>query len=390
MAKTTKKATTNAKVLAGKKSKDKKKQTYGESVDAKVKVIKAPNLPYKPAALKKYKPRIGLIACGGITQSHLTAYRAAGFNVVALCDLIPDRIEARRGEFYPDAFTTTDYHEILDRKDIDVVDVATHPPERYPILKDAINAGKHVLSQKPFVIDLDKGEELCDLADKKGVKFAVNQNGRWAPNWSYLRQVVDRGMLGNVLGAHLAVHWNHNWIAGGPFDSVRHIILYDFAIHWFDIVTQFMQGRKATRVFASNTHAEGQTAKPNLLGQALIEYDGAQATLVFDASTPLGSKATTYLAGTEGSALSTGPGIGVQEVTVYTKKGHFTPALQGSWFPDGFRGTMAELLSSIEQDRTPQNNARANLESLAVCFAACKSADTGKPQTPGKVRKLVK
>ncbi len=384
MAKATKKATTNA------KSKGKTKKLYGESIDAVVKEIKAPNLPYKPARLKKYKPRIGLIACGGITQSHLTAYRAAGFNVVALCDLIPERIEARRAEFYPDAFTTTDYHEILDRKDIDVVDVATHPPERYPILKDAINAGKHVLSQKPFVIDLDKGVELCNLADKKGVKFAVNQNGRWSPNWSYLRQVVDRGMLGNVLGAHLTVHWNHNWIAGGPFDSVRHIVLYDFAIHWFDIVTQFMQGRKATRVFASNTHAEGQLAKPNLLGQALIEYDGAQASLVFDGSTPLGSKATTYLAGTLGSAVSVGPSISDQSVTVYTKKGHFTPKLDGAWFREGFQGTMAELLSSIEQDRTPQNNARANLESLAVCFAACKAADTGKPQIPGKVRKLVK
>jgi predicted dehydrogenase len=197
-------------------------------------------------------------------------------------------------------------------------------------------------------------------------------------------------MLGNVLGAHLSVHWNHNWIAGGPFDNVRHIILYDFAIHWFDIVTQFMQGRKATRVFASNTHAEGQKAKPNLLGQALIEYDGAQATLAFDASTPLGSQDRTYLAGTKGSAISVGTGLAKQTVTVYTPKGHFTPKLEGTWFPDGMLGSMAELLSSIEEDRVPQNNARANLASLAVCFAACKSADTGKPQIPGQVRKLVK
>jgi predicted dehydrogenase len=44
-----------------------------------------------------------------------------------------------------------------------------------------LRAKKHVLSQKPFVLDLDTGARLADLADEMGVKFAVNQNGRWAP-----------------------------------------------------------------------------------------------------------------------------------------------------------------------------------------------------------------
>ena len=51
---------------------------------------------------------------------------------------------------------------------------------------------------------------------------------------------------------------------------------------------------------------------------------------------------------------------------------------------------MAELLCAIEEDREPSNSARENLNSLALCFAAVKSADTGREQVPGKVRKMVR
>ncbi len=55
------------------------------------------------------------------------------------------------------------------------------------------------------------------------------------------------------------------------------------------------------------------------------------------------------------------------------------------WFPGGFAGTMLELLAAIEADREPSNSARDNLTSLALSFAACRSADTGEPQVPGRV-----
>ena len=93
--------------------------------------------------------------------------------MVALCDLDRAAAEKRAEDFFPDADIYTDYGELLARADIEVVDVATHPPQRPTILKAAMRAGKHVLSQKPFVLDLDVGQELVDLvmktlADAKG------------------------------------------------------------------------------------------------------------------------------------------------------------------------------------------------------------------------------
>jgi predicted dehydrogenase len=369
----------------------KKKSTYGVAVDSSKGKTDAPDLPYQPRNPKKYNPPIGLIACGGITQTHLTAYKSAGYNVVALCDLKIDRAIARQKEFYPDAKVYTDYRELLKRDDIEVVDIATHPPERVPLIRDAIAAGKHVLSQKPFVVNLDTGEKLVEQADKKGVTLAVNQNGRWCPHFAYMRLAVAKGLIGDVLGVHMGVHWNHNWIAGHPvFDKVYHIILYDFAIHWFDMVNCLVPNKKATKVYASLSKAAGQKAKPPLLGQAIIEFDGAQASLQFDGANVFGEWNRNIVVGTKGSIRAEGGEMGIQPITLSTAKGVATKKLEGNWFPGGFHGTMGELLSSIEQKRMPYNHASSVIRSLELCFAAVKSAETGKPQIPGQVRTFSK
>ena len=208
------------------------------------------DVDYRPRDPQKYNPPIALVGCGGITEYHLSAYQTAGYDVVALCDLRRDLAEDRAREFFPQADIYTDYQDVLRRDDVEVVDIATHPPERPSIVRDALMARKHVLSQKPFVLDLDEGEKLVDLAHTQNVKLAVNQNGRWAPHFSYARAAVAAGLLGDVAGVHLSVHWDHTWTAGTEFEKVKHLILYDFAVHWFDMVNCLV-AHPPKRVFAS-------------------------------------------------------------------------------------------------------------------------------------------
>lgn len=365
-----------------------KKKQYGVAETSSTKPMPAPALPYLPRDPRKYRPNIGLIGCGGITGAHLAAYKKAGYNVVALCDLDPAKSEARRKEFFPEASTYTNHRDVLKRDDIEVVDIATHPHQRVKLLVDALNARKHVLSQKPFVLDLDFGQRLVDLAAKKNVRLAVNQNGRWAPHFSYIRHAIDRGLIGDLSAAHLSVHWNHNWVAGGVFDKVRHLVLWDFGIHWFDQVARYFGQRTPKRVFASIARSRSQSARPAMLGQVLIEFPDAQATLAFDADTYFGQQDRTFVTGSKGTLYSVGIDLNQQQVTLSTAKGIATPVLQGSWFTNGFHGTMAELLCAVEEKREPENAASNNLRGLAICYAAVKSADTGKPVKPGSVRKM--
>jgi predicted dehydrogenase len=364
-----------------------KDESYGLPAGADRREVAAPELPYLPSDPASYRPRIGLIGCGGISIQHLRAYKAAGYEVAALCDRHPERAAAHRKSFYPGASVTADFRDVLRREDIEVVDITTHPGERAGIIQAAIDAGKHILSQKPFVEDLDIGLRLVESADSKGVRLAVNQNGRWAPHWSWIQAAVAGGLIGRVTSVRLAVNWDHNWIAGSPFEEVPFIILYDFGIHWFDIVSRFM-GRRPLRVFACAGRSPGQKVKPPLLSQAVIEYEDGQAALFFDANSSRGQEDSTHVTGTLGAAWSTGPDLNTQEVALATAEGIARPRLSGAWFPDGFHGTLGELLTAIEQKREPSNGARENLESLALCFAAVESVRRGAPVTPGTVRRL--
>jgi predicted dehydrogenase len=271
---------------------------------------------------------------------------------------------------------TDRWEEVLAEPAIDVVDITPHPADRLPIIAAALRAGKHVLSQKPFVLDLAEGQRLVDLARDNGVKLAVNQNGRWAPHLAWMREAVRAGLIGTVTSLHVGIHWNHGWIAGTPFEKIADLILYDFGIHWFDFLYS-VTGDRALSAFATASNAAGQAAKAPLLAQVLVRLDGGQASLVFDGATAFGPRDTTVITGTKGTLTSDGPDLGRQSVTLTTAAGRARPDLQGTWFNDGFRGAMGALLVAIEDDTEPANGAAENLHSLALAFAAIQSRRTG-------------
>ena len=355
---------------------------YGKSVVRTSEEVDAPELNYLPPMPKSYRPKIGLIGAGGITEYHLLAYRKMDLDVVAICDVDVARAERRRNEFYPSADVYTRYSDVLDRTDIEVVDIATHPEERVPIIKAAIEMGKHVLSQKPFVVDLAIGRELVELANEKNVKIAVNQNGRWSPHFGYLARAVQQGVVGELASIDFVLHWDHTWTGGTPFEEIHHLLLYDFAVHWFDITVAMLGDIPAKSVYASAARTSYQSVKPPFLAQVVIdcgtkETTSVQARMCFNAHVGYGQEDRTIVAGSEGTMRAFGPGLNDQQVQLWTKAGHACPRLDGDWFDNGFRGTMGELLCAIEEDRTPWNDAAANLRSLELCFAAMKSADSG-------------
>lgn len=346
-----------------------------------------PDVPFAPPAPRRYQPRIGLIGAGGISASHLDAYRTAGWEVAAIANRTRARAEARAAEFCPAARVTDRWEEILADPAIDVVDITPHPAVRLPMIAAALEAGKHVLSQKPFVTDLADGERLVRLADEKGVRLAVNQNGRFAPHHAFMRRALRAGLIGELISAHVSIAWDHSWIAGTPFDAVDNLILYDFGIHWFDFLVS-LAGARVESVFATAARTPTQTARQGLLAQALVRLGDGQASLVFDGAAPHGPSDATRLVGTTGSIVSAGPDLGRQSVTITTAEGEARSDLAGTWFNDGFRGAMGELLCAIEDEREPENGARGNLQSLALCFAAIASARERREVRVGEARRL--
>jgi predicted dehydrogenase len=349
--------------------------------------VAPPAIDYQPPMPEDRAHPIALIGAGDISSAHLDAYRKAGFNVRVIASRTIANAVNRRDRFFPKAEATDDIAKTLERPDIAAVDIALHPEHRAPLIEAALEACKHVLSQKPFVLDLALGERLADLADQRGLMLAVNQQGRWAPHMSFMREAVRQGLVGDVQSVHIAMQWDHSWVAGTHHDTVEDLILYDFAIHWFDFLVSLI-GPAATSVYATRNFAPGQKPKPPLLAQALVEFPHGQAALLFDGATRHGPRDRTVITGTGGTLESAGPDLGQQQVTYTNASGFARPTLEGTWFNDGFIGAMGALLQSIETGRPPIHNARQNLDSLALAFAAIASSRRGVPVAPGSVRSM--
>ena len=94
--------------------------SYGLSQGSSRKEIQAPPLPYEPRDPKTWRPRIGLVGCGGISVQHLRAYTAAGYDVAALCDRTEEKARVMRDRFYPSADVYSDWRKVISRGDIEV------------------------------------------------------------------------------------------------------------------------------------------------------------------------------------------------------------------------------------------------------------------------------
>ncbi len=351
---------------------------YGLSSKKTIRTIAPPAVDYLPPLPKRYKPKLAIVGTGGISEFHLKAYRTSGFDVAALQNRTRAKAETRRDEFYPEAEVYDDYHDILARDDIEVVDITPHPEARIPIVRETLAAGKHVLSQKPFAPDLDTARELADLADANQVKLAVNQNGRWAPHFSYMRNAIASGLIGDVTSVDFSLQWDQTWIASNEqFKNIHHLILFDFGVHWFDISSCFMGDAKPQRISAAATCFENQDYGPPAIASAIIDYPAAQVRMAFNAHTKLGEEDMTTVVGTKGTLRSRGPGLNEQpQMEVYLEDGQVTVPLEGCWFDNGFQGTMGELLCAIEENREPYHSARNNLRTIEMVNASIASADT--------------
>ncbi len=349
--------------------------------------MRSPKLDYLPRGPRFPKRhKLGLIGCGGISRFHLQAAQSFGVEVVAMADVNPDAAKSRRDEYFPKAEIYTDHRALLARDDITAVDIATHTEIRQSHILDALRAGKHVLSQKPFTFDLAAGRKAAALAARKGLRLAVNQNGRWAPQFAALLAAVRQGLLGDIHTLDMVMEWDHTWTRGSKFAELHHLILSDFAIHWFDIAAVVFAGRQARSVFANSVKAPNQDMKPPMLSNAVINFGDGLATLGFSAYQSLAPHEYLCCVGSKGTLRGAGNLCNLTELELTTKKGTVKIPLQGKWFPDGFRGTLGEFLRAIEENREPSTNATNNLKSLELCFAALASADTGKPVKPGQAK----
>jgi predicted dehydrogenase len=338
-------------------------------------------LDYRPTFPPGYRPGLGLVGCGDIARSwHLPAYAEYGVDVVGVYDPAPEATDGIRERFPFVRCVFSSLDELLADDEIEIVDVATRPDIRPELIRRAIDAGKHVLAQKPLALEVDAAKSLVDEAEDRGVKVAVNQNGRWSPPWRIATLLIEQGAIGEVV----AVTHLHDRplppLVGTHFDELEHFVIYDYFVHWIDICRCWFAGNTVETVRALDHRTPDQpdeTKSPWAAWVAIQYADGASALIrnVGEARTKRPS-CPFWVHGTEGTIRgSVLLGSDFVELERDGVTDRYT--LEGAWYPDGFAGALGELVTAIAEDREPFNSARHNLLTLAMTLAACRSAEQG-------------
>ncbi len=167
-----------------------------------------------------------------------------GLKTIAMCDTSPARVEAARTELPNLKGYFNDITDMLKMKDLDLVVVILPHNLHAKAAIQCMEAGKHVIVEKPFCITVDEADRMIETARSNKVMLSVFHNRRWDPDYLAIRDIIDKGLIGNIFHiecggmgyGHPRFWWRSNKeISGG--------IMYDWGAHFLDWVLNLVDSR---------------------------------------------------------------------------------------------------------------------------------------------------
>ncbi len=228
------------------------------------------------------KLRAGIIGCGNIHPLH--AYSIRGLEnaeLVAVCDERAERAEKSAELFSCRAYT--DWKEMAATDDIDVIHLCTPHYLHAPMAIYALEAGKHVLTEKPMAIKLEDAERMNAAAEKSGKTLGVIFQNRCNPGSKLVKETLESGVLGKVICARCALYWNRqdSYYAAdawrGTWDGEGGGVIINQAIHTLDMMRWFM-GSEVDYVEASIANRNHPSIEVEDMAEGIIGYKNSVMT----------------------------------------------------------------------------------------------------------------
>jgi predicted dehydrogenase len=352
------------------------------------------------------KLRVGIIGTGGIANGkHMPSLaKLPEVEMVAFCDIVEERAQQAKAKYGAEGSAVyTDYRKLLEDKSIDVVHVCTPNYIHSEMTVAALEAGKHVMCEKPMAISSAEARAMVDAAKRTGKKLTIGYNNRYRPDSLHLKQICDAGGLGEIYFAKaLAIRrravptWgvflDEEKQGGGP--------LIDIGTHALDLTLWMMNNYKPVSVTGSVFHKLGSrenaanawgpwdpkkfTVEDSAFGFIKMENG---ATIILESSWALNTlqvgEAKTILCGTEaGADMEDGLRInGEQFSRMYDTKIKLDAG--GVAFYDGKKESSADLearlwIKAILENTDPVVKPEEALVVTEILEALYESARTGK------------
>ena len=228
--------------------------------------------------------RVAIVGTGNISHMHVDGYLKfpERCKIVALVDIVPEKAQAMKERYGLDADVYDDHLKILDRDDIDLVDVCTPPYVHASISINCLRSGKNVICEKPMAASLEECDAMLRARDESGMKLSIIAQNRFRQPIADLKALLDSGLAGPVRSAQVDsfwwrghcyydLWWRGTWEKEGGGCTLNH------AVHHIDMLC-WMMGlpEKVTSILANVAH---DNAEVEDLSASILQYPGALAQL---------------------------------------------------------------------------------------------------------------
>ena len=345
------------------------------------------------------KLRFAIIGCGRISYKHIEAL--VGNNeealLVATCDIVKEKAEAKKNEYIEkmenalDVGVYTDYKEMLEKEDIDVITIATESGYHPEIAMYCMNKGKHVIVKKPMALSIKDADEMIKCAKDNNVKLCVSHQNRFNDPIQKLRKSIEENRFGRLINGTARILWNRNmgyyhqapWRGTWKLDGGT---LMNQCIHNIDLL-QWMMGGEVDTVYAQcDTFLRDIEAED--FGAIIIRFKNGSIGIVEGSACvyPKNLEETLSIFG-ENGAVSIG-GLAVNKIETWRfadGKDNEEEILKAQGEdPDtvygfGHTNLFKDMIDAIENNREPLINGEEGKKGMAIILAAYKSRLTGEP-----------
>jgi predicted dehydrogenase len=333
--------------------------------------------------------RFGIIGCGRIAPKHAESIMALEeAELVAVCDIIPERVRDFAEKY--SAVPYEDYRRLLERKDLDIVTIATSSDLHAEIGCAAAQAGKHVMVEKPMAMNLRSADQLIAACRESGVKLAVIHQNRFNKSVKLLRKALEDGRFGKLTHGQATIRWNRddNYYAQAPWRGTKLKdggVLMNQSIHNIDLL-QWMFG-PVDSVFGY-TETNLRHIEMEDVGAAVLRFKNGAIGLIEASSTlyPKNIEETLNIFGATGSVII--GGIAVNRIEVWEfpdsedEKQEIFAAQEGdppTVYGFGHREIIQDMIQAIKDDRLPAVHGEEGRKALEIILAIYQCQKTKQP-----------
>jgi len=314
------------------------------------------------------KTRVAVIGCGAWGTQHARVYQELdSTELAAVCDLDEARAKTVADRYGVDAYT--EYGRLLERRDVEAVSICTPTVTHAEVALWAIEAGKHILIEKPMTNLVSEAEEVIRAAEKAGVKLMVGFVERFNPAVRKTVELIKAGEIGEVILAHV------RRVSRRP-DRVGDVgIVKDLAIHDIDVVCQLFEDpvSEVYAIVGSIAHKFEDYA------DILFRFGGGRSAFIETNWLTPRKVRRLVVTGTEGL-------INVEYITqrISIEKGTEVkePLLETR---EPLKIELERFSRSIQNDEPPSPSGEEGLRALSLCEAVLRSAETNRPVRMGDV-----